>query len=348
MCWFEKFFCWQFRQHLKDVFCGLTSSSSVMVCCSKNFVSSEHHCPHLEEEPKKTATCGRRFSTFSHIAGGNKTNPGDWPWMARLLYKDPRETFEKTTFCGGTLISRHHVVTAGHCITEEVAPVAVALGDSDVTTDYDCLDADFGCQTNDAACATAEECAPKHIEIAIRDIIINNKYTSEDCFGCIPNYDVALIILERPVTFTDFIQPACLPNPTGTSKGPLVVTGWGNTMPGYGHLQSASILQEINVDQVSLTECKEKCKPKLRDNLITFHMCASTGVEDSATCKGDSGGPLVRNIHFLKQIWELTGVVSFGTSTCGNVDYPLVFTRIEGEVNIWLRNLVGRDLPGHP
>ena len=57
----------QFRKHLKDVFCGLTSSSSVMVCCSKNFVSSEHHCPHLEEEPKEKETCGRRFSTFSHI-----------------------------------------------------------------------------------------------------------------------------------------------------------------------------------------------------------------------------------------------------------------------------------------
>ena len=77
-------------------------------------------------------------------------------------------------------------------------------------------------------------------------------------------------------------------------------------------------------------------------------MCASTGLAGSTSCQGDSGGPLVRNSDFLKQIWELAGVISFGISTCGNADFPLGLTRIEGEVNLWLQEIVGRELPIHP
>ena len=284
---------------------------------------------------------------LSHIAGGNKTSPGDWPWMARLIYNNPRETTEKNTFCGGTLISRRHVVTAGHCITEDVAPVSVVLGDSDVTTDYDCFDVEHGCTTSGKACADAEECAPKYIEVAIKDIIMHDKYKFETCRQCIPFFDVALLILEENFVFTDFIQPVCLPSINIERKGPLTVTGWGNIAPGYRNLKSATILQEINVKEVSLFECKKTWKTKLEENLIPAHMCASTGVVGSTSCRGDSGGPLVRNIDFNKQIWELAGVTSFGISTCGNQDYPLGFTRVEGEVNIWLRKLVGTDLTGH-
>ena len=42
-----------------------------------------------------------------------------------------------------TLISIRHAVTAGHYITGS-KPINVALGDSDVTTDYDSLDAKSG------------------------------------------------------------------------------------------------------------------------------------------------------------------------------------------------------------
>jgi secreted trypsin-like serine protease len=331
------------------VFCGLSSSQSVMVCCSKNFVSSKPHCPYLDEEYTEKSTCGRRFSTVSQITGGSKTEPGDWPWMARLLYNFPNETSKSVTNCGGTLISRRHVVTAGHCITEDVKPIAVALGDSDVTTDYDCLDvkSGYGCRTTGAACAAAEECAPKHIEVKIKDFIIHHKYKYENRRKFLLNFDVAMIVLEEPVTFSDFIQPVCLPNPKEQSQGPLTETGWGNTVASPGRKKSALILQELDVNEVPLDECRRKWKPKLKEDLLTSHMCASTGIPRSTSCIGDSGGPLVRNSDFQKQIWELAGVVSFGTKTCGNVDYPLAFTRVEGEVNLWLREIVGRELPGH-
>eukprot|EP00092_Neocalanus_flemingeri_P038665 GFUD01042096.1.p1 GENE.GFUD01042096.1~~GFUD01042096.1.p1 ORF type:complete len:272 (+),score=58.41 GFUD01042096.1:549-1364(+) len=270
--------------------------------------------------------------------------------MARLLYGLPNEDSKKVTYCGGTLISRRHVVTAGHCITEDMKPVAVALGDSDVTTDYDCLDVKSGngCSITGAACATEEECAPKHVEIKIKDIITHEKYKFDNCTGCIPNFDVALIVLEEPVEFTNFIQPVCLPKPNKQSQGPLTITGWGNTIAGSQRGKTAANLQELNVKEVPLSECNAIWKPKLKEDLISTHLCASTGVVGSTSCKGDSGGPLVRNSNFQKQIWELAGVVSFGISTCGNENFPLGFTRVEGEVNLWLRETVGRKLPKHP
>ena len=41
-------------------------------------------------------------------------------------------------------MSARHVVTAGHCVTP-TSPSAVTVGDSDITTDYDCLDTTGGC-----------------------------------------------------------------------------------------------------------------------------------------------------------------------------------------------------------
>eukprot|EP00092_Neocalanus_flemingeri_P007897 GFUD01008523.1.p1 GENE.GFUD01008523.1~~GFUD01008523.1.p1 ORF type:complete len:424 (-),score=71.80 GFUD01008523.1:63-1334(-) len=339
----------KFQQHLLDVFCGL-SSGHVKVCCSRDSISEEAHCSDLAEDEMTNSTCGERFSRDSFITGGNITNPGEWPWMARLLYGLPDETSRQVTYCGGTLISRRHVVTAAHCITEDIKPVAVAFGDSDVTTDYDCLDVKSGrgCSTTGAACTVEEECAPKHVEIRIKDIITHEKYKFDNCIGCIPKFDVALIVLEEPVEFTDFIQPVCLPKPNKQSQGPLTVTGWGNTIAGSQRGKTAANLQELNVKEVPLSECKAIWKPKLKEDLISTHLCASTGVVGSTSCKGDSGGPLVRNSNFQKQIWELAGVVSFGISTCGNEDFPLGFTRVEGEVNLWLREIVGRELPKHP
>ena len=47
--------------------------------------------------------------------------------------------------------------------------------------------------------------------------------------------------------------------------------------------------------------------------------------------------------------YELAGVLSLGSRNCGNIDIPLIFTRVEGEVNSWIRREVGlTQLPVRP
>jgi len=86
----------------------------------------------LKKTPSpKIVDCGLRDGFVPNIAGGDDSVPGEWPWMARLLYPDDN-------WCGGTLVSQYHVVTAAHCIKGQSisqVPVKVRLGDTDTETE---------------------------------------------------------------------------------------------------------------------------------------------------------------------------------------------------------------------
>ena len=58
--------------------------------------------------------CGTRV-TVSNIVGGKKTKIGDYPYMALLGYTS-QLTGEKFYACGGALINKWYVLTAGHCM----------------------------------------------------------------------------------------------------------------------------------------------------------------------------------------------------------------------------------------
>ena len=162
---------------------------------------------------------------------------------------------------------------------------------------------------------------------------------------------MAVISLAGPVVLTDYIQPVCLPRLQGEDRGPLVITGWGDTRVGAGPPSPANILQLLHVTEVPLPFCNDQWRALVNEDLLPSHICVTAGRDNigQSSCKGDSGGPLVRNFESTsEEVWQLAGVVSFGTSNCGNVDLPLGFIRIDGEVNTWLRNIVGQVLPEYP
>ena len=64
-------------------------------------------------------------------------------------------------------------------------------------------------------------------------------------------------------------------------------------------------------------------------------ICA--GAENADSCQGDSGGPLVYRSGEL-QPWYLIGVVSFGSTQCGD-GRPGVYTRVDKYLNWIRRNL---------
>jgi secreted trypsin-like serine protease len=65
--------------------------------------------------------CGRRISeirgreTPDKVVGGQKADPEDWGWQVSMLYNG-RFT------CGGSILNKHWVVTAAHCVYGRTNP----------------------------------------------------------------------------------------------------------------------------------------------------------------------------------------------------------------------------------
>ena len=70
------------------------------------------------------------------------------------------------------------------------------------------------------------------------------------------NFDVSILFLKIPLTFSSTIGPVCLPASTQSLYTGQVatVTGWGLTSSGGS---PASTLQEANVTVVSNEECND-------------------------------------------------------------------------------------------
>ena len=179
-------------------------------------------------------------------------------------------------------------------------------------------------------------------------MLMHPRYTSISDNNALPQFDVALLVLSETVKFSDYISPVCLPEPESEDQMTnLVITGWGNTNPGFGPYKPGNILQKldvingkINFDHlfiftlfklilVPLHTCDVKWKQKQNADLLPSHICVNTFEPGKSSCRGDSGGPLVRLFDVTYDRWELAGVISFSVNgyQCGNVDLPVGLTR---------------------
>ncbi|KAF6735444.1 Chymotrypsin-C [Oryzias melastigma] len=152
--------------------------------------------------------------------------------------------------------------------------------------------------------------------------------------------DIALIKLSTPVTFSNTITPACLPNSGEIldDGAPCYVTGWGRLWTG-GPI--ADILQQALLPVVGHSTCT---RPDWWGTLVTTNMICAGGDGELASCNGDSGGPL--NCRNADGSWDVHGIVSFGSSLgCNYPKKPSVFTRVSGYIS-WINN-VSKDRCTH-
>ncbi|XP_072442010.1 proproteinase E-like [Chiloscyllium punctatum] len=236
---------------------------------------------------------------MTRVVNGIDARPYSWPWQISLEV-DLGSYYSHT--CGGSLIDRNWVVTAGHCI-QSGRSYRVVLGEYD-------RDVHEGSEET----------------IYAAKIFIHPEW-NPSCLTC--GNDIALIKLSKPATLSDKVKPACVP-PAGDifeNNYPCYVTGWGRLYTG-GPL--ASKLQQAFLPIVDHQTCQQN--DWWGSNVKSTMICAG-GFEKSG-CNGDSGGPL--NCQGADGSWYAYGVVSFGSAWgCNTLKKPTVFTRVSA-FNSWI------------
>lgn len=227
----------------------------------------------------------------NRIVGGLRANPEEFPWMVGLAFNFSKA---KSWFCGGTLVSRRHVLTAAHC-THPAVESRIYMG------------------TNNLNKAQVLKYSTRFFE--------HPGYNHDK----IEN-DVSLIELDEDIEFSDSIRPICLPtfasqdyNLAGHS---LLTAGWGKT----SNEKDSKIGPELNKLNVSIVP-NEYCELTYGNLIKETNICADS-VEGQGTCRGDSGSVLQWRQPASTGVWIQEGIVSFGPSTGCASGYPNGYSRI--------------------
>ncbi|MGP4047906.1 S1 family serine peptidase [Streptomyces sp. 2A115] len=232
----------------------------------------------------------------SIVIGGYPVEISESPWTVALSSRDRFGGTRAGQFCGGVVIGRSSVLTAAHCLGEEVlgAPpgqvrdLRVIAGRGDLLSD-------------------------EGREIAIRDTWINPRYDGYTNAG-----DFAVLTLAEPLAASSVIRMAGPGDAAYRPATGAVVYGWGD-MTGGGDYARA--LRAGRVQVLPDAVC-EKAYPASADGtyLAGSMLCAGERAGGRDACQGDSGGPLVAQ-------GRLIGIVSWG-SGCGRAGSPGVYTRV--------------------
>jgi len=250
--------------------------------------------------PQETCQCGMKGKDepgSDYIVGGEETSEHEHPWQVGLVSRNGQDPW-----CGGTLISSTHVLTAAHCFDGgSTAPdVRVLLGEHNVA------DREFN-------------------RVDVAEIINHPNYDTHTV-----DNDYAILRLAKPVSFTKKVSPACLPDDfTSTYEGTLATTtGWGSLGNGEPY---PNVLQEVDVTVMT----NAKCQSAYQGGTITKNMlCASAPGKDS--CQGDSGGPLITPENGRQ---ALIGIVSWGWGCAAQ--WPGVYARVTEQMDWILTNTAG-------
>lgn len=149
--------------------------------------------------------------------------------------------------------------------------------------------------------------------------------------------DIMLLKLDQQVSFSPRIRPICLSQVSTIADKKALASGWGATE--YAGSNSDDLLK-VGLDILDLNLCKTAFED-YEDVIINNNQICSgilAGKED--TCQGDSGGPLQVITKDNKCVYEILGITSFSSPTCGNKNSPSVYTKVSAyldwiEAKVW-------------
>ncbi|XP_051274060.1 hyaluronan-binding protein 2-like [Dicentrarchus labrax] len=266
--------------------------------------------PSVSPVPGSTqfSQCGiSQPSRTSRIYGGSKSFPGAHPWQVSLQSRPESSSFEYSHMCGGILLSSCWVLTAAHCI-EDNMEYQVVLGGVN-------LDRQEEMDQTIPVIQTIRHENYRETPTALYNDIALLKLKVTDSPYCAKE--------------THFVKTVCLPDQTFPAGKECVISGWGATET----QRYSSQLLNARVFLISDERCKT---PQVYGSVLDSSMfCAGTLQGGVDSCQGDSGGPLVCEQNGTQYI---TGVVSWGDG-CGQQNKPGVYANVHSFIS-WIKSKI--------
>ncbi|MDJ0463021.1 serine protease [Streptomyces sp. H27-C3] len=232
----------------------------------------------------------------SVVIGGQPAQVSKTPWVVAVASRDRFGGTRAGQFCGGVLVAPNRVVTAAHCVSQDVLGVPLGrLSDLRVI----------------AGRSDLREAGGQ--EIPVSGVRVNPEYDATTNSG-----DVAVLTLSRALPADHAVTIAAKADAAYEPGTPATVYGWGDTT-GRGAYPYA--LRAAPVSVLPDAAC-EQAYPGFTNGRYTAAtmLCAGDPAGGHDACQGDSGGPLVAR-------GRLIGLVSWG-SGCGEALNPGVYTRM--------------------
>ncbi|XP_009702103.1 PREDICTED: coagulation factor X-like [Cariama cristata] len=254
--------------------------------------------PNAHPENEETTEA---LSSHPEVTGEAGGLPSVSPWQAVLT--DGNDEW----FCAGTILNEYFILSAAHCINHsKVLQVLVGMVDK-------------------------EKEEPSRAMHRVEKVIAHAEFDAETF-----NNDIALLKLEEPITFSEDVVPACLPeedfaNDVLMSQAFGIVSGFGVMFEHTEPVKRMKVLQIPYVD-------RDTCKLALRNAVTENMFCAGYDKDGKDVCQGDGGGPHVTRYNGT---YFVTGIISWGEG-CGKPGKYGVYTNLS-KLLPWVRSVLTED-----
>ncbi|KAM3967259.1 serine protease 41 [Aphomia sociella] len=256
--------------------------------------------------------CGRRSLEHTELVSvRTEAQAGDWPWHVAIFIKNPN-MIDEEYYCGGNIISRTAIVTAGHCVRKagvniDASRIVIVAGISNRRDNKQ-----VGRQV-----------------LMAQEIVLHPGYTD-----VLATADLAVIKVNK-LKYTEYVQPICVWGPVYNKA---VLIGKEAAVVGFGQTEDnkpSDVLRSTYTLIQNDTTCITFMPNVYRKLLNEFTFCAGYGFNSTINPRnGDSGGglvvPVLQPDH--KVSWFLRGVLSKCGVSPGQTDcdphYYTVYTDV--------------------